>query len=253
MTPNPGREDREFESGWRERFHEFAEERDDDAGIAGWTVSGLEARVRRFRSVWPALARDSAWLDAGCGAGTYSRMLVEQGARVVGVDYSELAVTKARARGEVRAQYVVADVRRLPFRAASFDGVVCFGVMQALADPRPAIVELVSLVRPGGQLWLDALNGACVVHVAGAIERKLKRRPLHLRYDSPARIRRLLAEAGMRDIELHWMPILPSRWQRWQPWLETPFARGVLRYTPLVGLLGCHAFLLRCRRPESAG
>jgi SAM-dependent methyltransferase len=247
----PKPDSREFEDDWRERFHEFAEDRDDDAGIAGWTVSGLAARVRRFRSVWPGAPRDGTWLDAGCGAGTYSRMLVEQGAQVVGVDYSALALTKARARSDAPVQYVVADVRRLPFRAATFDGVVCFGVMQALSDARPAIEELVSLVRPGGQLWLDALNGACVVHVAGAVERKLQRRPLHLRYDSPGAIRRMLADAGMRDIELHWMPILPGRWQRWQHWVESPFACGVLRHVPLAGLLGCHAFLVRCRRPEA--
>ena len=35
-----------FESKWRERFEEFAELRDDDAGIAGWSPSGLETRFR---------------------------------------------------------------------------------------------------------------------------------------------------------------------------------------------------------------
>ncbi|MEO8752446.1 MAG: class I SAM-dependent methyltransferase [Casimicrobiaceae bacterium] len=249
-TPPPRR--RDFEAGWRERFREFAEDRDDDAGIAGWTVSGLDARIRRFRDLWRPGAANDAWLDAGCGAGTYSRMLAEHGARVIGVDYSPLALAKARERSVADIDYVVADVRRLPFRPRTFDGVVCFGVTQALSDGAPAIAELSALVRPGGLLWIDALNRWCVVHLAAAGRRKLRGRPVHLRYDSPSTILRLLARAGMTEIELHWMPILPRRLQRWQGWCETSFARSVLRHVPLVGLFGCHAFLVRCRRPAAS-
>jgi hypothetical protein len=40
-TPPEGEQ---FEVTWRSRFAEFADESDDDAGIAGWSCSGLEAR-----------------------------------------------------------------------------------------------------------------------------------------------------------------------------------------------------------------
>ena len=55
--------------------------------------------------------------------------------------------------------------------------------------------------------------------------------------------------AGLRDIKVHWMPILPARWQRWQPWVESQFARALLRHVPFLGLVCCHAFLVEGRRP----
>jgi ubiquinone/menaquinone biosynthesis C-methylase UbiE len=114
----------EFEHEWRERFEEFASLSDDDAGIAGWTTTGLDARLRRFSALLRGPAQGSEWLDAGCGAGTYTRLLASRGARVVGLDYSWPTLTKARARDDGTARYVAADVRRLPFADASFDGVV---------------------------------------------------------------------------------------------------------------------------------
>src|SRR6266481_1370695 len=64
------------EAEWQGRFREFAESRDDDAGIAGWTSTGLEARLRRFLALWKPGAQGERWLDAGCGAGTYTRVLL---------------------------------------------------------------------------------------------------------------------------------------------------------------------------------
>lgn len=87
-----------FEAASRTRFEEFASIRDDDAGIAGWSAAGLDARVRRFTGLWRPGAAGKRWLDAGCGAGTYTRHLFEHGDDVVGVDYSLPATRKARMR-----------------------------------------------------------------------------------------------------------------------------------------------------------
>lgn len=249
MTPpDPPTQHRDFEADWRERFHEFAEERDDDAGIAGWTTTGLDARIRRFAGLWGGGHAGQRWLDAGCGAGTYTRLLAHSGVTVIGADYSLPAVAKARARDDDGAKFVVADVRRLPFGERTFDGVLCLGVTQALSASAPAINELASLVRPGGVLWVDALNRFCIVHMIGMLRRRLSGRPMHLRYDSPGAITNHLAKSGMHNVKLHWMPILPRRLQRWQPWVESTFARQVLRHVPLVGLLCCHAFLVHAER-----
>ncbi|NDP41128.1 MAG: class I SAM-dependent methyltransferase [Aromatoleum sp.] len=241
----------DFETDWRDRFKEFAEERDDDAGIAGWTTTGLEARTRRFLGLWRLSKPDDRWLDAGCGAGTYSRLLRDRGAAVIGADYSEIAVRKAALRSAAGIDYVVADVRRLPFPPATFDGAICFGVTQALSASAQPIAELARLVKPGGVVWIDALNGWCLVHVAGALDRKLAGRRMHLRYDSPMAIRKLMAAAGLQGCRVHWMPIVPTRWQRLQPMLESRLAQFAMRVVPLIGLLSCHAFIVEARKPAS--
>jgi SAM-dependent methyltransferase len=242
-----------FETRWRERFRGFAESRDDDAGIAGWSASGLEARMRRFIGLWQAPHVRGHWLDAGCGAGTYTRFLIAQGQDAVGVDYVFVTLKKARERDRAAASYAVADVQRLPFRPGTFDGVLCFGVMQALADSRPALRELAAAVRPGGEFWVDALNRRCVLHAAELARRRLEGRPIHLRYESPGRVTRFLRAQGLVNVRLHWMPILPATWPRLQHWIERPIVQRLMALVPCAGLLFSHAFLIHASKPPEGG
>ena len=234
-----------FERAWRNRFEEFASIRDDDAGIAGWSPAGLDARMRRFAELWLPGQSGVRWLDAGCGAGTYTRHLFAHGMDVAGVDYSLPAIQKARTRSPQAIPFAVADVRHLPFRPDTFDGVLCFGVTQALGESESALTELCLLTRPGGELWVDALNGRFVINTARVLARKLRRRPAHLRYESPRKLERILRAHGFRDISLFWMPIAPSRLPRLQRLVETRSLRWMMRIVPLLGMLISHSFIIR--------
>ena len=234
----------DFEARWRSRFEEFAEARDDDAGIAGWSVAGLDARVRQFRALWRPPPRGQQWLDAGCGAGTYSRLLQAHGLAVVGTDYSLPTLRHALRRTVEGIVYVVADVRRLPFRPASFDGALCLGVTQALAQSDEAVAALAGVVKPGGEVWIDALNRWCVHNAADLARRRLTHRRIHLRYEAPGTLLRLMRDAGFRDVRLHWLPLLPSRLKAFQGLLEGPLARTVLRFVPFAGRLLSHSFVV---------
>ena len=173
----------DFERKWRQRFERFGQTHNDDAPISGWSPGGLAARFRHFRQCWKTSVSGD-WLDAGCGPGTYTRYLFENGQRVIGVDYSLPSLKKARDRSPGNIHWIVADVQHLPMGKACFDGVLCFGVMQALAQPDGAIAELAAMVRPGGWLWIDAINDWCLL---SRWQRWRNPRPAHpLRYDSPA-------------------------------------------------------------------
>jgi 2-polyprenyl-3-methyl-5-hydroxy-6-metoxy-1,4-benzoquinol methylase len=243
----PGRSS--FENAWRKRFEEFATQRDDDAGIAGWSESGLDARLRSFVSVWNRGRHGRAWLDAGCGAGTYARFLASQGAHVVGLDYCQPAAAKAKARDTWNCLWAVADVTRLPLRPGGFDGVLCFGVMQALTESGPAVRELAAQVKPGGEVWVDALNGACIANIAQRLSRWWRGKPVHLRYESPRRMKRLMRDAGLENVRINWIPIMPGSLKWLQPLLETGPARALIHLVPGLGLLLCHSCLLTGIKP----
>lgn len=238
-----------FEDAWRKRFEEFATIRDDDAGIAGWSLRGLEARMRAFLRAWNQPRHGALWLDAGCGAGTYARHLASQGLRVVGLDYSPVTASKAKARDTANCMWGVADVTRLPLRPGSFDGVLCFGVMQALSESGPAITELTKQLQPGGELWLDALNANCVANLSLRVARWLRGKPRHLRYESPYRLKRLMEKAGLAEVRIHWIPIMPSRLQWLQPLFETALVRGLIDTVPGLGLIVSHSCLLVGKKP----
>lgn len=240
-----GRAPEAFEERWRRRFTGFAENSEDDAGIAGWTPSGLQARIDNFRRLLESERCRGRWLDAGCGAGTYARDLAARGCSVVGMDYSFPTIAKARTRGGTDIRWAVADVTSLPVRSGAFDGALCFGVVQALASSDRAVAELVRVVRPGGEVWLDALNGWCLPHAFERLVRRLKGRAPHVRYESPARLRRLARERGLRDVKFHWVLILPARFSAFQGFASASAVRWMLRVLPLLGALVSHALVIR--------
>jgi 2-polyprenyl-6-hydroxyphenyl methylase/3-demethylubiquinone-9 3-methyltransferase len=88
-------------------------------------------------------------LDIGCGKGRFSRALGELGASVVGLDLSAEMLREAPGIDRVRA-----SARRLPFAAASFDGVVAVEVWEHLAARSLDQVgrEVSRVLRPGGTL-----------------------------------------------------------------------------------------------------
>jgi ubiquinone/menaquinone biosynthesis C-methylase UbiE len=237
-----------FEEGWRKRFDEFARFHEDDAGIAGWSESGLRTRLRNFARVWGSVRSGALWLDAGCGAGTYSRFVASSGQRVVGLDYSQLSLVKARSRNGATNLWVVGDVKRLPLKPETFDGVLCFGVTQALTESATAVTEIVNVVKPGGEVWLDALNRWCLPHWIEIVKRRVLNRPMHLRYESPRMLRKLLVSSGLEQVKLYWLPMLPGRFPRCQRILESAVVRWAFHHLPGIGALLSHAVILSGRK-----
>src|SRR6185503_8958785 len=249
--PDAGQPDRGkpgFEQEWRSRFIEFADLRDDDAGIAGWSTTGLDARFRFFRSLWRGATSGSVYLDVGCGAGTYTRWLDEQHLSVVGVDYSQPALRKAMARTKASIPFCSADATRLPFADASVDGVLCLGVLQAMQASGPLIGELARVIRHGGTLWIDGLNYHGFSGWLDRTRRKLRHKPMHLRYESPATLLEILGRAGFVRPALNWLPLMPSRLQILQPAFESRLARRLLSALPTIGSVASHSFLIRAER-----
>ncbi|HEY5109874.1 MAG TPA: methyltransferase domain-containing protein [Acidimicrobiales bacterium] len=94
-------------------------------------------------------------LDVGCGPGTITCDLAREVApgRVVGVDASAEVVDEARAaarRAGLPVTFEVADLFALPFPDHSFDVVHAHQVLQHVADPVAALVEMRRVCRPGG-------------------------------------------------------------------------------------------------------
>ncbi len=243
---------RSFEKLWRKRFENFATRAEDDAGIAGWSTTGLDARLRKFQAIWnnnPGLKKN-IWLDAGCGAGTYTRFIAQQGIEIVGLDYSFPSIHKAKSRSGDSIAWCVADINKIPIKPHTFDGAICFGVTQALGDSDDAVQGLATMVKPGGYVCIDALNSRCLPHIWGQFTRWLLNRPIHLRYENTHALSHLMRHNGLTDIQLHWLPILPTRWYRFQWIVETRTAQWVWHHVPIFGQLLCHAFILCGKRSQ---
>lgn len=241
-----------FEDTWKMRFRRYADRYEDDAAIAGWSPNGLRTRFRNFARIWKQCGRctagDELWLDAGCGAGTYTRYLQDCGCSVIGLDYSAGSLVKARRRSPDDIRWIVGDVRNLPFIPGSFKGVICFGVTQAVSDSRDLVRELTSCVAQNGEVWVDVLNVWFLPNLIVHLKKALLKQEPHVRYESPMRMRRLLQDHGMYDTKIHWIPILTERLAFLVPIVESRFFMWIMNHVPGVGHVLCHSALLQARR-----
>jgi SAM-dependent methyltransferase len=138
------------------RAYDALAERD----ATGWESPWSDNPLQRYYS-WPATKamlpelNDRRVLDAGCGVGDHVEWLLDQGARVVGVDASEAAVGTARDRfGDTdRATFRRADLTEpLGFDDETFDAVLSHLVLDHVAELRPTFREFHRVLSDGGAL-----------------------------------------------------------------------------------------------------
>ena len=110
-------------------------------------------------------------LEAGCGIGAQTIFLAlrSPAARFVSVDISPASLERARAAaqeaGLVNVRFEQADILKLPYADGRFDAVfVCF-VLEHLARPPEALVELRRVLRPGGTITvIEGDHGSAYFH-----------------------------------------------------------------------------------------
>jgi demethylmenaquinone methyltransferase / 2-methoxy-6-polyprenyl-1,4-benzoquinol methylase len=113
---------------------------------------GLDGRWRRMTA--EAVVRpDDRVLDACCGTGDLALAAARAGGHVVGLDFSERMLERARRKSGA-VEWVRGDLLELPFEDGSFDAAtVGFGVRN-VADLERALGELRRILRPGGRLGI---------------------------------------------------------------------------------------------------
>jgi SAM-dependent methyltransferase len=130
--------------------------------------SELVALVRSGRLTPERLAPGRA-VDLGCGAGANAVFLALAGFDVVGIDFSPVALSKARrallaagVSGRVRLVRADLTARSLPGVEGPFDLLIDYGTLDDLAptDRRAMASTIIRLARPGSLFVLYAFYAA---------------------------------------------------------------------------------------------
>ena len=135
---------------------------DDYADFYDW--ENARTIGRRDVKYWRRFVRNlrAPVLELGCGTGRILVPIAREGVRVVGVDRSAPMMARAIGRARrtrTRPVMARADVRSLPFRAASFGGVIAaYGLLQSLLtdhDLDAVIAEVGRVLAVGGRFGID--------------------------------------------------------------------------------------------------
>jgi 2-polyprenyl-3-methyl-5-hydroxy-6-metoxy-1,4-benzoquinol methylase len=152
-------------------------------------------------------------LEAGCGAGRFTEILLDAGARVLALDLSSAVEANLETcRGRPGYFVAQADLLKAPVAPGSFDVVLCLGVVQHTPDPERTIRALASYVKPGGRLVLDHYSygdhGGFARRLAAIAHPRALLRAILVRIPPPRALAAASAIAGM---------LLPVHRRLWKP------------------------------------
>jgi cyclopropane fatty-acyl-phospholipid synthase-like methyltransferase len=102
-------------------------------------------------------------LDAGCGTGEHALFLASRGHRVIGIDFVEEAIRRARRKAAERGlkvEFLIKDATALGDWGERFASVIDWGMFHVFSDDdrRRYVQGLAQLVEPGGRLFLACFS-----------------------------------------------------------------------------------------------
>jgi 2-polyprenyl-3-methyl-5-hydroxy-6-metoxy-1,4-benzoquinol methylase len=103
----------------------------------------------------PDFFRGKKVLDAGCGNGRFAYYAAKYGAEVWAIDLGPAVEVARRNTEEIGSvQVIQADLHRPPFAPESFDFIYSIGVLHHLPDPEAAFQNLLSYLKPEGEIQI---------------------------------------------------------------------------------------------------
>jgi len=96
-------------------------------------------------------------LDVGCSEGSYSIVAEKEGFKVISVDI--------KYQKNILKNFVIADIRKLPFKNSYFDCISAFDVIEHVAEPNNALYECKRVLKEGGEIVISVPNNDLLVRI----------------------------------------------------------------------------------------
>jgi 2-polyprenyl-3-methyl-5-hydroxy-6-metoxy-1,4-benzoquinol methylase len=136
---------------WKEQWAAFAADIDDEERMVRRWIAPMALEEVRGLDV----------LDAGCGSGIHTAILLRAGARrVLGIDYAAWEVARDRFGHLEGASFAFHDLCASP-PPGEHDLVVNLGVLPHVSEPAVAVANMACALKPGGRLviWATVREG----------------------------------------------------------------------------------------------
>ncbi len=149
-------------------------------------------------------------LDVGCGGGLLAEPLARLGGKVTGLDASPEVISVARDHAELMGldiDYRAGDVQELEGR---FDLVTAMEVVEHVADPALFVRALANRLAPEGLLIMSTPNATgwsklLMITISEGLGYIPKGTHDYDRFIAPDRLKLLLADAGLKCLDIEGM------------------------------------------------
>jgi SAM-dependent methyltransferase len=196
--------------------------RDADPDHYAWqTGSSYFAEEERALLDGISLGPEEKLLEIGCGEGGNLYHLRGQGRLRVGLDFS--AAKAGFAARNAGARTLCADATRLPFAAQTFDVILIRDLLHHVKDRVQVLRQAARVMKDGGRLFLIEPNWLSPLIWLQAALIRAERGVLE---STDARVRRDLADAGLRVTDHRVCQPLPLGRVLLHPRLPVPLASG---------------------------
>lgn len=133
------------------------------------SFTGLSISKDRLFDVtgWSKKLQGETILEAGCGSGRFTEILVKTGAEIFSFDCSSAINANFVNNGHYDNLHLFqGDIYNMPLRKHSFNKILCLGVIQHTPDPEKAFKSLSQYVCPEGELVIDIYSKkiSCLLH-----------------------------------------------------------------------------------------
>jgi SAM-dependent methyltransferase len=178
---------------------------DADAGYGGKRLQAREQwfHEARLRLDWMAkrLNPGAQLLEVGAATGEFVAVADQRGYAVTGLETSAAAAdAAAEVTGNVRNEDLAAWRKAEPGQLV--DAVAMFHVLEHFPVPGDFLKELVTVLRPGGLLFLEVPNGGSRAARADGARWWAARTEDHFFHFTPAGLKTALTSAGYEPIEV---------------------------------------------------
>jgi ubiquinone/menaquinone biosynthesis C-methylase UbiE len=128
---------------------------------------GTRVRDNAFMSMLKPKAGDKI-LDVGCGLGYFTEMLNNARAECVGVDIDKRCISYCQ--DNLKGEYMMADINKLPFPDNSFDKVLCTEVLEHVNHNGVVLKEIRRVLKTNGTMVISV---PCSEGVFGSLFKRI--------------------------------------------------------------------------------
>jgi 2-polyprenyl-3-methyl-5-hydroxy-6-metoxy-1,4-benzoquinol methylase len=163
-------------------------------------------------------------IDLGCGVGRFCHAASENGWKVSGIDISKRAISVGTRYANFPMRNM--NIEDLIATDERYDVATAFEVLEHLSDPDKFLVQMRTLLNPGGQIFCTVPNWNSP-EVQNATQHDWLP-PIHLLFFSRSSLAEVARRAGFRNIVIGeiWCDDFPAEWSRRPRWIARRIKHG---------------------------